>query len=384
MKFISIKGVRNVIAIVFMFLFSNSVEAQCTAGFTVNTDPQCLFSNNYIFTNTGSTGAGVTYTWDFDGDLIVDNTTENPSFSYILSGTYTVTQTVDDGNGCVVTATMDITLIKGPSIAGDSFVCVDATIDYVTSGTADAVTPWVSSNTGVATIDNAGVVTGVSAGNVTITYLDIIGCFINTDITVNPLPTIAGNSPVCVGSTVQLTGSGTANAISPWISSDPSVATIDNTGLVTGVSDGISTITYTNDNDCEITEDVTVNALPTITGNSPICIDAEVQLIGSGTPDGVAPWTSSNTGVAIIDNTGLVTGVSGGVTTITYTDINGCEITEVVTVINPTITGVLSVCVGETIELTGSGLPAVVDPWGSDDLTIATIDDAGLVTGVSA
>ena len=57
-------------------------------------------------------------------------------------------------------------------------------------------------------------------------------------ITVLPLPTITGTLNVCVGSTTQLTGSGTPAAISPWLSASPSVATVSNTGLVTGLLPG--------------------------------------------------------------------------------------------------------------------------------------------------
>jgi len=225
-------------------------------------------------------------------------------------------------------------------------------------------------------------VTGVADGTVNITYTDISGCDVTETITVNPLPTITGNAPICVGFTLQLTGSATPDGVTPWVSSNPGVATIDNTGLVTGVVVGTSTITYTNDNGCVITEDVSViNA--TITGILPVCVGGTLQLTGSDLPAVVLPWVSADVTIATIDNTGLVTGVSNGTVDITYTDINGCEVTETITVMAPTITGVLPVCIGETVQLSGSGLPAAVLPWVSADVTIATIDDAGLVTGVA-
>src|SRR5206468_3449659 len=85
-------------------------------------------------------------------------------------------------------------------------------------------------------------------------------------LTVNALPAITGTLSVCVGSTTQLAGSGTAAASNPWVSATPAVATVNSTGLVTGVAAGTSVITYTNNNGCSITATVTVNALPTITG----------------------------------------------------------------------------------------------------------------------
>ncbi|MEO1256111.1 MAG: TIR domain-containing protein, partial [Bacteroidota bacterium] len=50
------------------------------------------------FTNT-STGDVDGYRWDFNGDGLVDNTEENPSFTYNSGGNYTVILTVNGVNG---------------------------------------------------------------------------------------------------------------------------------------------------------------------------------------------------------------------------------------------------------------------------------------------
>ncbi|OEL10928.1 bacterial Ig-like domain family protein, partial [Cloacibacterium normanense] len=73
------------------------------------------------------------------------------------------------------------------------------------------------------------------------------------------------------------------------------IATVSNTGLVTGVAAGSVTITYTNNNGCSTTTTVTVNPLPTITGTTSVCVGSTTQLTGSGTPAASNPWTSSNT-----------------------------------------------------------------------------------------
>jgi hypothetical protein len=79
------------------------------------------------------------------------------------------------------------------------------------------------------------------------------------------LPSISGTLTLCVGATTQLTGSATAAVSSAWVSATTGVATISDTGLVTGQSSGTSLITYNNSNGCIITSTVTVNALPSIT-----------------------------------------------------------------------------------------------------------------------
>ncbi len=276
------------------------------------------------------------------------------------------------------------TNIDTPLISGNSPICIGATVQLTGSGIPNATTPWTSSNPVVATIDNTGLVTGVSAGTSTITYMDNSGSTNTVVVTVNPDPSISGNAPICISATVQLTGSGTPDPMTPWTSSKPFVATIDNTGLVTGVSAGTSTITYTDVNGCSNTVSATVNPVPTIIGNAPICAGATVQLTGSGIPDATTPWTSSNPFVATIDNTGLVTGVSAGTSTITYTDVNGCSNTVVVTVNSgPVISGTSQVCIGATVQLNGSGTPDATTPWASSNPAVATINNTGLVTGVS-
>ncbi|WP_428230933.1 T9SS sorting signal type C domain-containing protein [Flavobacterium sp.] len=85
----------------------------------------------------------------------------------------------------------------------------------------------------------------------------------NAVITINPLPTISGNLNICKSTTTSLAGSGTANSTNPWTSASTSVATVSNTGVVTGVAAGTSVIRYTNNNGCSVTATVTVNSLPT-------------------------------------------------------------------------------------------------------------------------
>src|SRR5204863_2544856 len=103
---------------------------------------------------------------------------------------------------------------------------------------------------------------------------------------------------VCAGATTQLTGSGAPAASNPWVSATPAVATVNSTGLVTGVAAGTSVITYTDNNGCSITATVTVNALLTITGTLSVCIGSTTQLTGSGTPAAVNPWVSATPAVA--------------------------------------------------------------------------------------
>ena len=157
-------------------------------------------------------------------------------------------------------------------------------------------------------------------------------------VSLAPSVTITGNFSICLPgpTTTQLIGSGIPNPITPWISSNPAVATVDNTGLVTSVSFGATTITYFDNLGNGISENVYVSTFPTI--NTPFgtstCAGGNLQLDGSLFPNATTPWTSLTPAIATIDNTGLLTGVTGGIATIEYKNLGGCTTTAPIT-INP-------------------------------------------------
>ena len=366
-----------------LITYTNSNGCKITATVTINALPTITGTLNVcvgLTTQlTGSATAGTAPAWVSATPAVatVDNT---GLVTAVSAGTSVITYT--NSNGCKITATVTVNAL--PTITGTLTACINATTQLTGSGTAAATTPWVSATPAVATVSNTGLVTGVSAGTSVITYTNSNGCKITATVTINALPTITGTLTACVGSTTQLTGSATAGTAPAWASATPAVATVDNTGLVTGVSAGTSIITYTNSNGCKITATVTINALPTITGTLTVCIGSTTQLTGSATAGTAPAWVSATPVVATVDNTGLVSGVTAGTSVITYTNSNGCKITATVTVSAvPTITGTLSVCIGSTTTLTGSGTPATINPWVSASTAVATVSNTGVVTGVT-
>ena len=326
--------------------------------------------------NTTSIGLGASGTGNI-GAFTATNATASP-----VTATITVTPTL---NGCPGSPqNFTFTVNPTPTIGGTFTACAGSTTQLIGSGTPAAASPWTSSNTAVATVSSTGLVTGVAPGTSTITYTNSNGCPATQAVTITSGATISGNLTVCIGATTQLSGTGTANATNPWVSSNTAVATVSNTGLVTSLSAGTTTITYTNSSGCLDAEVVTVNPLPTVTG-SDVCMGGTTQLTGSGTANATNPWVSSNTAVATVSNTGLVTGISVGSTTITYTNSNGCSNTMSLNVVgNPAIGGTLNACIGATTQLTATGTPNATNPWTSSNTAVATVSNTGLVTGVSA
>lgn len=303
---------------------------------------------------TGSGTAAATNPWTSSNTAVA--TVSNTGLVTGVSGGSTVI-TYTNSSGCLDTKTVTVNPL--PTVSG-SDVCVGGTTQLTGSATANASNPWTSSNTAVATITTTGLVTGVSIGSTTITYTNSNGCSNTMTLNVVGNPAITGTLSACVGSTTQLSATGTPNASNPWTSSNTAVATVSNTGLVTGVSTGTATITFTNASSCQSTAVVTINPLPSITGTLTVCAGATTQLTGSPTASATNPWTSSNTAVATVSNTGLVNGIASGTTTITYTNSNGCVQTAVVTVNalpTATLSGTTSICAGNSATITFSGTP---------------------------
>ena len=104
-------------------------------------------------------------------------------------------------------------------------------------------------------------------------------------ITIHALPTISGTLSVCKGLTRNLTGSGESGT---WASGDTDILTISSSGVVTGVSDGTTTVTYTDGNNCSVSVNFTVNILPTVNAGADqsTCLGESVSLsatVGTGT-----------------------------------------------------------------------------------------------------
>ncbi len=150
-------------------------------------------------------------------------------------------------------------------------------------------------------------------------------------VTVNGVPGVDDISAdfgtkVCVGSTLVL---GDAVPGGTWSSSDNSIATVDAaSGVVTGVSAGPVTISYTVTNACgstTVTIGITVEAplsVAAITGASSVAVGSTITL-SDATPGGT--WSSSDVLVATVDPlTGDVTGIATGVVVITYSVTNSC------------------------------------------------------------
>jgi len=136
---------------------------------------------------------------------------------------------------------------------------------------------------------------------------------------------ISGSLNICVGSTSQLTGENPPAEGNPWSSSAPEVATVSATGLVTGISAGSCTITYTNTAcSSSVTINVSANTIPNFNQPGPYCIGAN--------PDAL-PLTSLN-GITGTWYPSTISTATPGSTDYTFTpDAGFCSSTVTITVV---------------------------------------------------
>lgn len=327
---------------------------------------------------TDSTSGGV---WSSSAPAVANIDTTSGLILGFSAGTTTISYTILS-TGCYTSHTFTVNPNPAP-IAGTLNVCQSGGVTTLTNTTSSGT--WVSSNTSRAIVGaTTGVVTGLTIGTVDISYrLAATGCFAIANVTVNQLPSaISGPNTVCAGNTITL-----ANTVAggSWSSSNTARATVSATGVVTGVTAGSVTISYTTPGCTAAVKTITVSPSPSpITGIFGTCY-GQTTLLADATSGGT--WTSSDTSVARVDTlTGLVHAGNMGTTTISYRISTGCYSSVVVTV-NPLaeITGSDSVCVGSTIamaNIVGGGT------WVSSNPAVASIDTftgvvEGLLTGIT-
>lgn len=129
------------------------------------------------------------------------------------------------------------------------------------------------------------------------------------------------------------TGTGTLS----WTSSNSSVATVDGNGKVTAVGVGSANITASYGGSVSATCAVSVMGV-SLNKTSLRMKPGTTETLVATSPamDPVASWTSSDTSVATVSSTGVVTAVADGTTTITVTTEAGYKATCTVTVSNKT------------------------------------------------
>jgi len=286
---------------------------------------------------TGGT-PGYTYNW-LPGTPTGDGTT---MITNLCAGTYSVI--VTDLNGCIDTSAAIV--ISQPPVLNDGATSTNVTCNGACNGTATSTptggTPgytflWMPGGFVTPTIS------GLCPGSYTVTVTDANGCT-NSGTVVITQPnvlnvSIATTALACNGdcnaiATATITG-GTALFTIDWT---PGAPIGDGTTTISSLCAGPYTINVTDANGCPATASATIfqpTALVLATSTTDIscfgaCNGTASAIAGGGTPGYSFSWLPG------AFTTSSISGLCPGSYTVTVTDLNGCTISDTVTITQPT------------------------------------------------
>jgi len=378
----------------------------------------------------GNVLTGPTVTWSSNNASVA---TVSGTGLVTASGPGTATITAMSG-GQSGTATVTVSVATGQFAIGDSVQATLATwVRNTSQPPADPATGTPPSVIGTqpaggrGVVDSGPVLNTTPGGDGAIRYHVLFQTapsgWVVQDYLAKIVPTVPvasvtvtpATASLNVGQTVQLTatpkdanGNPLTGRVITWQSSDNTIASVNSSGLVTGVgAGGPVTITATSEGQSgTATVNVTLAPVATVTltpSSANVAITGTVQLTATpkdanGNPltGRAISWSSSDNTIATVSSSGLVTGVAAGTVTITATS-EGKSGTASVTVAGAPVATVTvtpataSVQAGQTVPLTatlkdanGNILTGRVVTWSSSNNTAASVNSTGLVTANAA
>ena len=333
----------------------------------------------------GNVITGKSAIWS-SANTAVATVSSNGTVKALAAGKTTITATVDGISGTTALTVSNIpvgSVSLAPttaSVTTGSSTTLTATVkDANGAVVTDRVVSWRSSNALIATVSQAGVVTGVAPGTATITATSETKSA-NATITVTLVPVSgvqvdpptvsipARQTATLTATLTDANGTVLTNRPVAWSTSDARVATVSPAGIVTGVAAGTAPISAksgaaTGTSAITVTpppvQSVTVSP-PTLSltqGQTGSLSATVVDVTGATVSSPSVAWSSKDPAIATVDpNTGVVTAVAVGSTTIDATS-GGKTGSSTVTVGPPPIVSVTispsssSVMAGQTVSL---------------------------------
>lgn len=269
--------------------------------------------------NCSATG-NFTCAWSFPGGTPANSTDENPTVSY-LPGTHTISLTVTNECGTTIAENRDITIAPLPTfvVKNPTAVCAPKVVDLLDASVTSSseanldYTYWTDSSATIPLIKPYQV--SVSGTYYIKATHKLTGCYLIKPVvvTVNPVTDIIGDLEMCLGGTAVQVLTNPVNAlVAPWTSTDTSVATISDSGIINSVAVGHTDIIYTDNKGCQSSKTFYVNALVTIKNNpmasQTICLGGTIDPLvvdyngGAGIPkyEWYINTINSNTGGTLI------------------------------------------------------------------------------------
>jgi Bacterial surface proteins containing Ig-like domains len=338
----------------------------------------------------------------------------------VAPGTATITATSETKSG---TAVVSVAAVPVGSVAvaptsanlvvGGSTVLAATVRDVNGTVVTDRPVTWSTSNAGVATVSSTGVVAAVAPGSATITASAgtksgaatiIVTAVPVGSVTIAPTSKslLVGGTTTLVATVKDVNGAVVSDRAVVWSTSDPLVATVSSSGVVTALAPGSVTVTATSESKSGSSA-ITVSPVPVakvtveppsmalVVGQTSTAKAVLTDANGNVLTGRVVTWTSNNPLIASVSSTGIVTGIApGGPVFITASSegLNGSTSVTVtaVPVGSVTLPATTTLVAGQSTTLT----PVVKDAngavvtdravtWSSSNTNVATVSASGLV-----
>ena len=280
-----------------------------------------------------------------------------------------------------------------------------------------AVVTWSSGDTNVVTVTGQGSVRAVGIGSTQITArsgsasatVPVKVAQVAASIRLSPERLtlgVLGRTATFQATVLDAGRQAIPDAPVTWTSSDESVATVSDEGVVTAVGNGTSTITATSGGatatgDVMVAQDASlIEVMPASARFEAIGQTLQLEAVvydpdGSAISEAEINWTSGDPLVVTVDDEGVLTAVGQGMTKVTAelgeasTSIPVAVMQEVADLEVAPATAAL--VVGDTLQITTRATDALgvevaeakID-WSSSDEDAATVDAAGVVIAVGA
>lgn len=350
-------------------------------------------------------------------DQSVATVDENGYVTAVNAGSCNILCVANDGNYTAICTVTVIQPVLSVSLSESTMTVVKGTYFWLSATVSpdnanNKQVNWVSSNSEICTVGSDGQCVAVAAGKCTISAVSLdSGVAGYCEVTVTEPVTgillntysenmIAGNKLMLLPTVLPVEAT---NKNVTYVSSDPSVATVDVNGIVTAVAGGSCSIKVTTEERqltavCNITVKEYVSSITLDRTQAYLNYGASMQLTATvaketATDKGVT-WSSNNPGIISVDQAGVVRAVNYGtaVISVVANDGGGAVGTCTITVIKPvTEIGLdrrkVTIIVGETVYVTPTVYPSDATiqgvTWSSSDSNIATVDFDGQVTGMA-
>jgi len=345
-----------------------------------------LCAGNSINLSTAAV-AGATYAWTGPGGFT--SALQNPSIpssTVSMSGTYNLVVSI--GTCTAPAGSVNVVVNASPASptgGSNSPICEGSTLNFTASNVGGATYNWTGPNGFSSSVQNPTIpsATAIASGAYSVTTTSA-GCSsqpVVINVIVSALPANASassNSPVCEGTSLNLTATDVPGATYNWtgpngFSADTQNPSVPNANVsITGTYSVTIQIGSCISNPS--TTIVSISPIPSAPGaanNGPICAGTSINLTATGVSGASFNWIGPD-GFTSISQNPVISNASAnasGIYSVTQS-ISGCSSTAATTTVTinsapnaPTVTSNSPVCAGSTIVISAPTIQNVVYSW---------------------